>query len=277
MSASGASPTTRRPYASGSRHTDAVIVCPCSMASIGSIAGGIEANLIHRAAAVQLKEGRRLVARAPRDAALRDPPREPAPPEAGGRIGRPRHARLLPPARSIDDLVDFVASRILTAAGVELRLTPSLGVAMTLPPDQVREMFDRISPSYDRMNRLMSIGMDGAWRSLAVRASGVAPGDAAVDVCCGTGDLAIELLDAVSTRGRVVGLDFSQAMLDAARAQEHAGRVGARRRAVAPLRRRRVQRGHDRLRHAQPVRPAARVPPSLPASSAPAAGSCASS
>ena len=87
---------------------------------------------------------------------------------------------------------------------------------MTLPPDQVREMFDRITPAYDRMNRLMSLGMDGSWRSLAVRASGVAPGDAALDVCCGTGDLAIELLDAVSTRGRVVGLDFSQAMLDAA-------------------------------------------------------------
>ena len=87
---------------------------------------------------------------------------------------------------------------------------------MTLPPDQVRAMFDRITPAYDRMNRLMSLGMDGSWRSLAVRASGVAPGDAALDVCCGTGDLAIELLDAVSTRGRVVGLDFSQAMLDAA-------------------------------------------------------------
>jgi demethylmenaquinone methyltransferase/2-methoxy-6-polyprenyl-1,4-benzoquinol methylase len=67
------------------------------------------------------------------------------------------------------------------------------------------------------MNRLMSFGMDGSWRALAVRASGVGPGDAALDVCCGTGDLAIELLDAVSTRGRVVGLDFSQAMLDAAR------------------------------------------------------------
>jgi demethylmenaquinone methyltransferase / 2-methoxy-6-polyprenyl-1,4-benzoquinol methylase len=88
---------------------------------------------------------------------------------------------------------------------------------VTLPPDQVRAMFDRITPAYDRMNRLMSLGMDGSWRALAVRASGAAPGDAALDVCCGTGDLAIELLDAVSTRGRVVGLDFSEAMLDAAR------------------------------------------------------------
>ncbi len=88
---------------------------------------------------------------------------------------------------------------------------------MTLPPDQVRAMFDRISPSYDRMNRIMSLGMDGGWRSLAVRCAEVQPGDAALDVCCGTGDLAVALAEAVQATGRVVGLDFSQAMLDAAR------------------------------------------------------------
>jgi demethylmenaquinone methyltransferase/2-methoxy-6-polyprenyl-1,4-benzoquinol methylase len=88
---------------------------------------------------------------------------------------------------------------------------------VTLPPDQVRAMFDRISPSYDRMNRIMSLGMDGGWRALAVGCANLEPGDAALDVCCGTGDLALELLDTVSTRGRVVGLDFSEAMLAAAR------------------------------------------------------------
>ncbi len=88
---------------------------------------------------------------------------------------------------------------------------------MTLPPDQVRAMFDRISPAYDRMNRIMSLGMDGSWRSLAVRCAGVGHGNAALDVCCGTGDLALALLGAVSPGGRVVGLDFSAAMLDAAR------------------------------------------------------------
>ncbi len=77
-------------------------------------------------------------------------------------------------------------------------------------------MFDRITPSYDRMNRIMSLGMDGSWRGLAVRCTGAVPGDSALDVCCGTGDLAIALRDAVSPGGRVVGLDFSQAMLDAA-------------------------------------------------------------
>jgi demethylmenaquinone methyltransferase/2-methoxy-6-polyprenyl-1,4-benzoquinol methylase len=90
---------------------------------------------------------------------------------------------------------------------------------VTLQPDQVREMFDRISPAYDRMNRVMSAGMDGRWRARAVRCAGLAPGGSAIDLCCGTGDLAIALLDAVSTRGRVVGLDFSERMIEAARAK----------------------------------------------------------
>ena len=55
-------------------------------------------------------------------------------------------------------------------------------------------MFDRITPSYDRMNRVMSMGMDGSWRARAVRCAGLEPGlQSAIDVCCGTGDLAIEL------------------------------------------------------------------------------------
>ena len=84
---------------------------------------------------------------------------------------------------------------------------------MTLQPEQVREMFDRISPTYDRMNVLMSGGRDGHWRRLAVRSSGVGVGGSALDVCCGTGDLAIELRRAVGPAGRVVGLDFSPGML----------------------------------------------------------------
>jgi demethylmenaquinone methyltransferase/2-methoxy-6-polyprenyl-1,4-benzoquinol methylase len=78
-------------------------------------------------------------------------------------------------------------------------------------------MFDRISPSYDRMNLLMSMGRDGRWRRLGVRASRAQPGDAALDVCCGTGDFAVELRRAVGPSGRVVGLDFSPQMLAVAR------------------------------------------------------------
>ena len=68
----------------------------------------------------------------------------------------------------------------------------------------------------------MSLGMDGRWREAAVRAARLEPGDAALDVCCGTGDLAIELRRAVGPGGRVVGLDFSEQMLDVARAKSAA-------------------------------------------------------
>jgi demethylmenaquinone methyltransferase / 2-methoxy-6-polyprenyl-1,4-benzoquinol methylase len=93
---------------------------------------------------------------------------------------------------------------------------------VTLQPERVRDMFDRISPSYDRMNLLMSMGCDGRWRRLGVRASGAAPGDAALDVCCGTGDFAVELRRAVGPSGRVVGLDFSPQMLAMARRKSSA-------------------------------------------------------
>lgn len=97
-----------------------------------------------------------------------------------------------------------------------------MGINVSVQPERVREMFDRISPSYDRMNRVMSFGMDGRWRDAAVRAARLAPGDAALDVCCGTGDLTVELRRAVGPAGHVVGLDFSEQMLDVARAKSAA-------------------------------------------------------
>ena len=84
----------------------------------------------------------------------------------------------------------------------------------------VREMFDRISPRYDLMNRLMSLGLDGRWRRFAADCAGLEPGDAAVDVCCGTGDLALAVRRRIGPSGRVVGVDFSERMLAAARSKE---------------------------------------------------------
>ena len=82
-----------------------------------------------------------------------------------------------------------------------------------LSPSEVRAMFDRISPVYDFMNHAMSVGLDRRWRRLAAEAV-VQPGDAVLDACCGTGDLA---LAAERAGGRVTGLDFSEQMLARAR------------------------------------------------------------
>jgi demethylmenaquinone methyltransferase/2-methoxy-6-polyprenyl-1,4-benzoquinol methylase len=83
----------------------------------------------------------------------------------------------------------------------------------TLAPDSVRGMFDRIAPVYDVMNHVMTAGLDRRWRKLAA-AEVVWPGDRVLDACCGTGDLAVE---AERRGGRVVGLDFSEKMLERAR------------------------------------------------------------
>ena len=82
---------------------------------------------------------------------------------------------------------------------------------------EVRGMFDRIAGVYDLMNSAMTAGMHHRWRSRAVDALDLGPGDAALDVCCGTGDLTLELARRVGPEGRVVGSDFSERMLDLAR------------------------------------------------------------
>ena len=84
----------------------------------------------------------------------------------------------------------------------------------TLPAEGVQRMFDRIAPVYDVMNRVMTGGLDRRWRRITVEQA-VSPGDRVLDACCGTGDLAI----AAQRRGaaEVVGLDFSEEMLERAR------------------------------------------------------------
>ncbi len=88
---------------------------------------------------------------------------------------------------------------------------------MTLAPEAVRTMFDRIAPVYDAMNRVMTAGLDLRWRRIAAAAV-VRAGDRVLDAACGTGDLAVA--DARAGAGHVIGLDFSERML--ARAQRKA-------------------------------------------------------
>jgi demethylmenaquinone methyltransferase/2-methoxy-6-polyprenyl-1,4-benzoquinol methylase len=78
-------------------------------------------------------------------------------------------------------------------------------------------MFDRVASRYDALNSLMTAGLHHRWRERAADRAELRPGDAALDVCCGTGDLALELAARVAPGGNVVGCDFSEPMLDLAR------------------------------------------------------------
>ena len=90
-------------------------------------------------------------------------------------------------------------------------------------------MFDRIASLYDRMNTVMTAGMHHRWRRRAAELAALRPGDRALDVATGTGDLALELAARVSPGGEVIGVDFSARMLDLARvkAQHAAARARA--------------------------------------------------
>lgn len=83
----------------------------------------------------------------------------------------------------------------------------------------VRTMFSEISPRYDLMNRLMTVGQDQGWRRRAARAI-VRPGDTVLDAGTGTGDLALACLEAGAER--VLGLDVAGGMV--LRAREKAGK-----------------------------------------------------
>ena len=85
---------------------------------------------------------------------------------------------------------------------------------------QVRAMFDRIAGFYDVMNSVMTAGLHHRWRARAADLAALGPGDTALDVACGTGDLAIELARRVGPGGEVIGSDFAEEMLERARAKD---------------------------------------------------------
>jgi demethylmenaquinone methyltransferase / 2-methoxy-6-polyprenyl-1,4-benzoquinol methylase len=84
-------------------------------------------------------------------------------------------------------------------------------------------MFDRIAGVYDLMNSVMTAGLHHRWRERAADLARLRPGDRALDVATGTGDLALELARRVGARGEVVGVDFAERMLEVARAKAPAG------------------------------------------------------
>ncbi|HEU4702799.1 MAG TPA: bifunctional demethylmenaquinone methyltransferase/2-methoxy-6-polyprenyl-1,4-benzoquinol methylase UbiE [Conexibacter sp.] len=104
----------------------------------------------------------------------------------------------------------------MTANGGTTEARPATG---TLEEPQVRAMFDRIARVYDRMNSVMTAGMHHRWRERAADLAQLQPGARALDVACGTGDLALELARRVGPGGEVVACDFSEQMLELARAK----------------------------------------------------------
>ena len=80
----------------------------------------------------------------------------------------------------------------------------------TAPSDtEVQALFNRIAPVYDELNDQLSFGLHRIWKRMAVKWTGVGSGDSVLDLCCGTGDLALLLAQTVGPDGDVTGVDFA--------------------------------------------------------------------
>ncbi len=78
---------------------------------------------------------------------------------------------------------------------------------------RVERMFDAIAPTYEKVNRVASLGRDAAWRRAAVAAAEVQPNDVVLDIACGTGDMIRTFAAAASRPARIIGVDFAAGML----------------------------------------------------------------
>jgi len=77
----------------------------------------------------------------------------------------------------------------------------------------IQGIFNRIAPVYDDLNQRLSFGLHRVWKRMAVNWSGAKAGDIVLDVCCGSGDLALLLARQVGATGTVYGVDFSAEQL----------------------------------------------------------------
>ncbi len=83
-------------------------------------------------------------------------------------------------------------------------------------PARVQDLFERIAPRYDLLNDLFSAGLHRHWKRTLLAVLRPRPGERFVDLCCGTGDLALLLAERVRPGGEVVGLDAAAAPLERA-------------------------------------------------------------
>lgn len=116
---------------------------------------------------------------------------------------------------------------VRTAAVAPVGVRVGLGLASEDEQARyIRRMFGAIAPRYDLANTLISAGLHWRWKQETVRLVQAPPGGRALDLCCGTGDLAILLARRVGSGGRVLGVDFSEEMLHIARRRAAAAGVG---------------------------------------------------
>ena len=80
--------------------------------------------------------------------------------------------------------------------------------------EKIEKMFDDIAPSYDRLNHLMSLGIDNIWRKKALKEIVDGTQQQILDVACGTGDSTIAIAKAMEPGGRVTGIDISAGMME---------------------------------------------------------------
>lgn len=87
--------------------------------------------------------------------------------------------------------------------------------------DQIRRMFNRIAPKYDQLNRIISLGLDRSWRKRALHLLAPYTPQRVLDVATGTGDLAIEIIQTISSAKEVVGVDISEEMMRVGQEKVH--------------------------------------------------------
>jgi demethylmenaquinone methyltransferase/2-methoxy-6-polyprenyl-1,4-benzoquinol methylase len=95
----------------------------------------------------------------------------------------------------------------------EQRVLRSFMTDVSKSPERIAGMFDAIAGRYDLLNHVLSVGLDRRWRTRAIRSLQLTGRERVLDLCAGTGDLAIAAARAQPSAARVVGVDFSGEML----------------------------------------------------------------
>ncbi|GAX73133.1 hypothetical protein CEUSTIGMA_g586.t1 [Chlamydomonas eustigma] len=110
--------------------------------------------------------------------------------------------------------------RVALSDREEVAVGPSGAFTPGQEAEARRKLFNRIAPVYDDLNNRLSFGQQWVWKQQTVKYSGAKKGHKVLDVCCGSGDIALLLSRLVGPKGQVIGLDFAADMLGYAEARQ---------------------------------------------------------